>query len=73
MGLEVSLNYETDKNSYFGITYTHFGLKVKRNHVVFSLVLQIGSQSVTLMKSSRRALFIGMPVCGPILKTSKNT
>jgi len=44
----------TDKNtSCFGYTYTHLGDTVIRDHVVFSLVHQLGAQTAKQMEKAR--------------------
>jgi len=52
---------------------THFGAKVKRDYVVFSLLFPIGPQTAISMERARRELSIDMDVCGPIWKTGENT
>jgi len=46
---------------------------MKRAHDEFLLVFKTDPRTAISMESSRRALSIGMPVDGPIRKTSENT
>jgi len=59
------------KNSWFGNTYGHSGMKLKRDHVVLSLNFKKGPTAIS-MATSCRPLYI-MAACGPIWKTSENT
>jgi len=52
---------------------THFGVKVKREHVVYSVFFQIRPQTAISMEKARRELSIDMAVRGPILKFNENT
>jgi len=64
----------TDKNNaYFGDTYPHCEVRVKRDHIVFLQVFPIGPQTGIPMERARRELSIDMAVVGPTLKTSENT
>jgi len=56
-----------------GNSCTHLGVRVKRDHAVFSLVFKIGPSTAISMERTRRQLAIDMAVGGPILETRENT
>jgi len=60
------------KKKGFKDTYAHFGVKVKRDHVVFIQIFKIGFQTV-INGRARRELSMDVAVGGAILKTCKNT
>jgi len=67
---EISLTLTDKNNPCFGDTYSHVGLKVKRDNV-FLLVFPIGPPTVTSMERAWRELSIDMTVAGPTWKPVK--
>jgi len=62
-----------ENNSCFGNTYNHFMVKVKRDHVMFSLVFQTDPQTAISMKRARHELSIDVAVGSPTSKFKENT
>jgi len=50
------------KINFLGCTLTHFGVKVKRGHLMLSPVFRIHASMTTCMERARRELFIDMTV-----------
>jgi len=71
--LRLVLLYVDEINFLFRKAFTSFGVKVKRDYVVFSIVFQIGPYIGIPLERARRELSIDMAVCRSIWKTCENT